>query len=81
LSAEFVLPSPIHADDAEIIQFLSGLEINEDRQEVVLAYGINDCEAAITTVDLATVTSMLRPVPDRKQVVDYMRPLQTAVTR
>jgi hypothetical protein len=81
LSPEFVLPSFHKPDDAEIIQFVSGLEIihvpgNDDDETtpvVILAYGINDCEAAITTIDWKAVQSFLRPVAPGKQVVDFMK--------
>jgi hypothetical protein len=81
LSPEFVLPSFHNPDDAEIIQFVSGLEIiqvqgNDDDETtpvVLLAYGINDCEAAITTIDWKAVQTFLRPVAPGKQVVDFMK--------
>jgi hypothetical protein len=76
LSSEFVLPA-IHApDNAEIIQFVSGLEYNPETKQVILAYGINDCEAAVTTLDLSTVQTMLKSVPKGQQVVDFMFPLK-----
>jgi hypothetical protein len=81
LSPEFVLPSFHKPDDAEIIQFVSGLEIihvpgNDDDETtpvVILAYGINDCEAAITTIDWKAVQTFLQPVAPGKQVVDFMK--------
>ena len=77
LSPEFVLPSAVsaHRDDAEIIQFVSGLELLGDGKTVVLAYGINDCEAALTTLSLPVVLGMLRNIKKGTQVVDYMQPL------
>jgi hypothetical protein len=80
LSAEFVLPSAHAPTDAEIIQFASGLEYqkntNDEDGVIVIAYGINDCEAAVTTVELKVVRRMLQPVPAGKQVVDFMKPLE-----
>jgi hypothetical protein len=70
LSAEFVLPSSHHANDAEIIQFISGLECHDD--QVVLAWGINDCEGAAGTISVDAVNRLLRDVPDGKEVVDFM---------
>ncbi len=64
-------------DDAHIIQFVSGLELVVDQSMLVLAYGINDCEAAVTTLSLDSVRSLLRPVPMGKQVVDFMQQLTT----
>jgi hypothetical protein len=76
LSAEFVIESAYKPNDAEIIQFASGLEYDEYHDQIVIAYGINDCEAAIMGVDLETVRGMLRPVESGKEVVDYMKPLR-----
>jgi hypothetical protein len=77
LSAEFVYArgDDSGADDAEMIQFSSGLEVTENGQRVVLAYGINDCEAAVTTVPWTTVADLLRPVAAGQQVVDLMQAL------
>ena len=64
--------------DAEIIQFISGLEYDATHNQIVLAYGINDCEGAITRIDGDWVLSnqFLRPVPNPDtQVVDLMQPL------
>lgn len=74
LSPEFVLPSPYHKDDAEIIQFISGLEKHNDI--ITLAYGINDCEAAIVEISWNVVSDFLRPVENGKQVVDFMNQLR-----
>ena len=82
LSPEFVFPATArteHPKDAEIIQFSSGLEWDEITQSIVLAYGINDCEAAVTKIPWSVVRNeWLRPVDSPgKQVVDFMQPLQT----
>jgi hypothetical protein len=74
LSPEFVLPAPYRPDDAEIIQFISGLEKHGDL--ITLAYGINDCEAAIVELDWAVVSKFLRPVAAGQQVVDLMKVLR-----
>jgi hypothetical protein len=73
LSQEFVLQSPHHPDDAEIIQFASGLEIAGDK--LVIAYGVNDCEAGVMQIDWETLQDLLKPVEPGTQVLDYMRPL------
>jgi len=73
LSQEFVLPS-LAEDDVEVIQFASGLEMDE--RDIVIAFGINDCEAAATKFSLSYVQSLLRPVESGKEVVDYMEPLK-----
>jgi hypothetical protein len=72
LSSEFVLSSRYHSDDAEIIQFISGLELRDDN-EVILAWGINDCEGAAGTVSKSTVDKLLRQVSPGMEVVDFMR--------
>mmetsp|Transcript_43344 Transcript_43344/g.105046 ORF Transcript_43344/g.105046 Transcript_43344/m.105046 type:complete len:547 (-) Transcript_43344:24-1664(-) len=74
LSPEVVLPSHAKSDDAEVIQFWSGLELHDD-DTIVMAYGINDCEGAATYLELSTVESLLRNVPEGKEVVDLMMPL------
>ena len=79
LSAELVLSSHLYPEDAEIIQFWSGLELSTgDKGEDVLAlaYGINDCEGAALHLDLAFVDGLLKDVPEGKEVVDFMMPLK-----
>ena len=72
LSGEFVLPSKSnkYGDDADIIQFASGLEVDGD--DVILAYGINDCEGAAVHVNKVVVNGLLRSVPEGKEVIDLM---------
>mmetsp|Transcript_11149 Transcript_11149/g.17216 ORF Transcript_11149/g.17216 Transcript_11149/m.17216 type:complete len:512 (+) Transcript_11149:168-1703(+) len=70
LSAEFVLQSYHQEDDAEIIQFISGLEHHDDN--VILAWGINDCEGASARISTKVVNKMLRKVDVGKEVVDFM---------
>jgi len=76
LSPELVLPSHAYKNDAEIIQFWSGLELL-DESTLALAYGINDCEGAATTLELSVVENLLREVPQGSEVVDLMMPLKT----
>jgi hypothetical protein len=92
LSAEFVLPrasaesdeNGVASDDAEIIQFASGLEVVGGEHEdgdgdgmLLISYGINDCEAAIVRVSVGYVLrDLLRPVEAGTQVVDVMQPLK-----
>ena len=77
LSPEFLLPSAVgHESDGEIIQFISGVEVREETNHLILAYGINDCEAASVALDYKVVAQQwLKPVQEGKQVVDYMKPL------
>ena len=74
LSAELVIPSHAYPEDAEIIQFWSGLEL--DGTKLALAYGINDCEGAAINIDLSVVEGLLREVPRGKEVVDLMMQLK-----
>ena len=74
-------------DDAHVIQFISGLEYNMDTNEMIIAYGINDCEGAITSIKYETIQKMLLPVQESNvtssfypQVVDFMQPLKQAST-
>mmetsp|Transcript_7864 Transcript_7864/g.19280 ORF Transcript_7864/g.19280 Transcript_7864/m.19280 type:complete len:559 (+) Transcript_7864:217-1893(+) len=79
LSAELVLSSHTYPEDAEIIQFWSGLELskgNSGEEVLALAYGINDCEGAALHLDLAFVDGLLETVPQGKEVVDFMMPLK-----
>jgi hypothetical protein len=77
LSPEFVIPSKRRVADAEVIQFVSGLEVIErnGHEYVVLSYGINDCEAAAFFVALKKVNSLLRRVEEGKEVLDLMKRL------
>jgi hypothetical protein len=61
-------------DDAEIIQFASGLErlVSDDHDSIVIAYGINDCEAVVVKTSMGQVRKLLRPVPFGTEVVDTM---------
>lgn len=74
LSREFVLPSKSNQMDADIIQFASGLEVDDNGDNhVILAYGINDCEGAMVHVDRTVVENMLQNVPEGKEVIDLMK--------
>lgn len=75
LSPELVLPSHANPSDAEVIQFWSGLELMDDNT-LAVAYGINDCEGAASYLDLSVVEGLLRDVPEGKEVVDLIRPLE-----
>jgi len=74
LSPELLIPSPANPNDAEIIQFWSGLEL-ADENTLALAYGINDCEGAARYLSMSAVNDLLTPVPEGKEVVDLMQPL------
>ena len=76
LSPEFVIRSIHVPDDAEIIQFISGLEYDPSTNQIILSYGINDCEGAMRRMDYSMVQKLLRPIAQGKQVVDFMLPLK-----
>ena len=76
MSPELLLPSQSYKDDAEIIQFWSGLERVDDNL-LALAYGINDCEGAAMYMEMSIVEALLRVVPQGKEVRDLMMPVTT----
>lgn len=51
----------VEEEACEAIQFAGGLALRNG-DELVVAYGINDCEADLLTVPLARILAMLRPV-------------------
>lgn len=70
------------AQDADVIQFASGLEWAEPNEtpqnkhrDIVIGYGINDCESAMVTVDWDSVASMLLPVEPGTEVAHTMKNL------
>jgi hypothetical protein len=75
LSPELVLQSDTKPQDAEVIQFWSGLE-RLDNNVIVLTYGINDCEGAATYIDMKTIDYILRDVPKGMEVSDMLEPLK-----
>jgi len=82
LSDEFLFSSPSLVLNADIIQFASGLDIvplSNGEHKVVISYGINDCEGAVTTIDMIDVLIMLFDIGEGKEVADLMmRPLPDA---
>jgi hypothetical protein len=81
MSGEFIFPATdtgVRDRDGEIIQFASGLELSPDGETVIIAYGINDCEAGVVTVSLQSLNKMLRSVPPGSEVVDLMKALDLA---
>jgi hypothetical protein len=75
LSPELVLSSDAYPQDAEIIQFWSGLELL-DNNKIALAYGINDCEGAATYIDMGTIEALLRDVTKGQEVSDLLQHLK-----
>lgn len=72
-SAEFCVGSLQDEEDCESVQFISGLawrtatshEVQES-SELVLSYGVNDCESRLGFIELARVWAMLTPLPGAK---------------
>lgn len=66
LSAPFCIPSldPAHADDCEIIQFVGSITRDpQDLQTLIIAYGINDCEAAVVRLPLEEALKSIPTYP------------------
>ena len=72
-SAEFCIGSLQDEEDCESVQFISGLawktatpDEAQESPELVLSYGVNDCESRLGFMGLASVWSMLTPLPGAK---------------
>jgi hypothetical protein len=74
LSNEIIIPSFHRPEQAETIQFMSGIELVGDDKSgrLLISYGINDCEGAIFGMKMERVQEMLRPVKAGQQVSDLM---------
>lgn len=75
VSNEFVLESFGRKGDADVVQFASGLELiqSDGVDFFLIAYGINDCEAATASIPAETVYGMLQPVPDGTAIHEMMK--------
>jgi hypothetical protein len=56
--------------DSDIIQFASGIDLFGG--QVIISYGINDCEGAVLTMPMEKVQQMLIAVDHGQEVVDLM---------
>ena len=66
-------------DDGDIIQFAGSIDLIGDDDitgELLISYGINDCEGATLTVDMDTVNTMLQSVPKNTEVITLMKKLE-----
>ena len=63
-SHEFCIASPQDPQDCESVQFVSGLE-KHPNGSVLMAYGVNDCEARVATMSLSKIWKMLKPLDGR----------------
>ena len=74
-SAEFCAGAMQDSTDCESVQFISGLawdashgtrdesNLTDAGGDLVLSFGVNDCESRLGKVGLAQVWSMLKPLP------------------
>lgn len=60
-SREFCLGSAQDPDDCESVQFITGLTLRGD-STLLMAYGINDCEAKVAELPVKRVLDMLLPL-------------------
>jgi len=76
LSNEFIFPSAYKENDGDLIQFAAGLVIKHT--EMIISYGINDCEGAIMKLAIENLKRMLIKVDyDGQEVVDLMKHVET----
>ena len=66
-SGEFCIGAQHDANDCESVQFVSGIAPSwapapQASTELLLSYGINDCEAKVARIPIAQVWGMLRPL-------------------
>ena len=61
-SREFCLAAEQDQSDCESIQFVSGLTLAPSGRELLLSYGINDCEAKVVKMPLSRMWAMLQPL-------------------
>lgn len=58
--------------ECEHIQFVSGLAVRNDDKELILTFGVNDCESRLTTLLVADVLESLLPIT-HSNVVDAFK--------
>jgi hypothetical protein len=68
------MSSSPRSDDADIIQFAAGLDlIGSDKEgQLLVSYGINDCEGAAFYLDMQEVQQLLQDVAPGQEVADLM---------
>ena len=72
-SDDFCISSPQDENDCERVQFVSGMALVDKKgaparkpsegDALLLAYGVNDCEARVGRIPLGKVWQMLKPLP------------------
>jgi hypothetical protein len=58
-SSEWCLPHSEAVRSCEVVQFVSGLELAHGDAELILMYGVNDCEAKVARLQLETALGTL----------------------
>lgn len=60
--------------DSDIIQFASGLDVvgSDVDGQLIISYGINDCEGAVFALSMKKVQKMLIVVERGQEVLDFM---------
>ena len=61
VSVEFCIASKQNPQDCESVQFITGLALRGST--LLMAYGVNDCEAKIARLPMARVWELLKPLP------------------
>mmetsp|Transcript_22975 Transcript_22975/g.52579 ORF Transcript_22975/g.52579 Transcript_22975/m.52579 type:complete len:222 (+) Transcript_22975:1-666(+) len=62
-SSEFCLSASQDPTDCESVQFISSIALTLAGDKLILAYGVNDCEAKIGLLPVDRVWEMLKPLP------------------
>ena len=62
---EFCLGASPRGTDCEVVQYVSGMARDNATGELLLSYGVNDCEARVARLALDEVRRMLQPWPPR----------------
>ena len=63
-------------DDGDIIQFAGSVDMvgeNDTDGQLLISYGINDCEGAIILIDMHVIDTMLQKVTKGDEVVSLMK--------
>ena len=61
VSVEFCIASKQNPQDCESVQFITGLALRGST--LLMAYGVNDCEAKIARLPISRVFELLKPLP------------------
>lgn len=73
-SGEWCIQSRQNPHDCESVQFVSGLAPGPRPSELVVSFGVNDCEAKVAVLDLARVWALLLPFTEDTASCETLRP-------